>query len=161
MSPVRAALIAVVFSVSVGCATTTPGLATAASGTWSARTSSAPTTKADARILHPAGYQVAKGAVKTLADVRAGRPATLRLSVGDLVSLAKGTWLPDNSPYSTVLDGTLVLAADEEGQLIYQAVATGSVLLAVGPIGHPGGCDQPGRNCADATPPPLLNVEVS
>ncbi|MCL2780892.1 MAG: hypothetical protein FWD74_05285, partial [Actinomycetia bacterium] len=56
--------------------------------------------------------------------------------------------------------GLFVLAAATETTLSYQAVAPGVTVVDIGPVGHPGGCDQPGRSCADATPPPHVNITV-
>lgn len=154
---VRSTLLGLALAAVVGCSATVAGTAAPATDI---PTTAAPTTTAAARVFHPSGYRLARGAVRTTADFGEGHPSRLRIAVGDVVRLRKGEWLPDNSPYSTALGATLVLAADDGVELSYQAVRAGKVSFAIGPVGHPGGCDQPGKNCADATPPPELDIVV-
>lgn len=158
----RSILVGVVLTVVVGCSAVTGGSAGIATGTPPTTvplTTTVRTTGA-LKTFHPSGFRLPQGVVRTTADIRQGRPSLLALAVGDVVELPTGEWLPDNEPYSTALGATLVLAAEHHGVLRYQAVRAGKVTLAIGPVGHPGGCDQPGKNCADATPPPLLDVVV-
>lgn len=82
------------------------------------------------------------------------------MHVGEVFSAPPADWLPDNSDSST-LNGVVVLAAATSDTLTYQAVKPGTVTIATGPVGHPGGCDQPGKSCSDATPPPTVAITVT
>ncbi len=86
---------------------------------------------------------------------------TVDVQVGDVLTLTANEWLPDNpADPAELIDGSVVLAAVGGEGLTYQAVEVGSAVLPMGPVGHPGGCDQPGKNCTDATPPPSIFIAV-
>ncbi|MGI8416573.1 MAG: hypothetical protein ACR2P2_10320 [Nakamurella sp.] len=112
---------------------------------------------ANARF-RPAGFPVPKGATVTLPT--AGFHSELTMHVGDVFSTPPADWLPDNSESST-LNGVVVLAAATSDTLTYQAVKPGAITFTTGPVGHPAGCDQPGKSCSDATPPPTVAITVT
>ncbi|MDQ2848470.1 MAG: hypothetical protein M3Y77_19480 [Actinomycetota bacterium] len=108
--------------------------------------------------FRPAGFPVPMGATVTLPT--GGFHSELTMHVGEVFSAPPADWLPDNSDSST-LNGVVVLAAATSDTLTYQAVKPGTVTIATGPVGHPGGCDQPGKSCSDATPPPTVAITVT
>ncbi len=158
----RTVLLGVAMAAVVGCGHVNPGQAEIGSSASISTTTAAPTT-ADATGFHPRGFPLPEGvSVAVPGGAQTGAPTTLRMSVGDIVRFDEADWLPDNpSAADSLIQGVLVLAADDDGRLTYQAVRPGTVLMAVGPVGHPGGCDQPGKSCADATPPPMLRITVT
>jgi len=164
--------LAVALAVLAGCTGTNGGTPTqaatiAGTGTGTAAgTATASPTRQDSfgasAKYHPRGFALAKGAVIRPPSVSdPNSHPTVDVQVGDVLTLTANEWLPDNpADPAELIDGSVVLAAVGGEGLTYQAVEVGSAVLPMGPVGHPGGCDQPGKNCTDATPPPSIFIAV-
>jgi len=162
--------LAVALAVLAGCTwtdegTPTQGSTIAGAGTGAGTATAGPIGQdpfgASAKY-HPRGFVLAKRAVvRPPAAWDPNSHPTVELRVGDVLTLTANEWLPDNPADPTeLIGGSVVLAAVGGEGLTYQAVKVGSAVLPMGPVGHPGGCDQPGKNCTDATPPPSIFVDV-
>ena len=158
----RAALIGLLLPVITGCGTVIAGQPAGTTGT-SSTVTTVDTTTVTGSDFHPRRWELPRGATfRAPTDAQAGPHRTLHMKVGDVLEIAPATWLPDNPPArEDVIGDVMILVRADHDLLTYEMLSPGSVDVVVGPIGHPGGCDRPGRNCADATPPPVLTIVVS
>lgn len=148
--------LAIALMFSAACGTSVNGSAETSSSVSTADSVSTGTRADTDQDYHPSGFTVPQGANVRLPTER----GELTMKVGSYFVVKPQEWFPDNDG-SRGIGGVLQLAEATPDQLTYQAIAPGEVTFTIGPVGHPGGCDQPGKSCADATPPPTVQITVT
>ncbi len=151
----RAALLA--GAVALALAVTLSGCGATVVGTAGAANSSTTTTGEGA--LHAMGFPLPRGATVPIPDD--GYQAPVTMHVGDVFEATPGPWwaqVPLNRA-DMATPSQFILAEITPTALTYQATSPGTVVLEVGPVGHPGNCTGPG--CPpDATAPPSVRITV-
>lgn len=106
--------------------------------------------------FHPRGLVAKQGERVELPEVTSGEES-MTIHVGDTFAVSGEHWSPDNpDDPDELIESTVVLAEVDDDELVYQAVAPGRIVVTVGPVGHPADCD----DCADATPPPIVELSI-
>ena len=109
----------------------------------------------DTTTVAPVGYPLPKGDIVTLPD-NPPRFSEFDLHVGDVFSVAEWPGAPAPGPGSHI-----ARVETKDGQIWYQAVSAGEETIVLQINNHPGGCDQPGKDCADAIPSPELILVIT